>query len=188
MGTTSVKKINTEQKSCRTFFVDFYLVGFWLSFGWRRAVVHLSGFMSHPAIYPLHRQERIEYIKICFTEITKIWKKPRGGMPNKGFFAAQPSGAESINPGANIVWGACGALITLLHPLPPASVTNINQNNSDKRCNKKFWHMTSNLTLTHPPFCYPQNNYDFQGRIFLSWDNHAKLVQHDLRVAKISLC
>ena len=144
--------------------------------GWGGAVVHLSGFMSHPAIYPLHRQERIEYIKICFTEITKIRKKPRAAMPNKGFFAAQPSGAESINPGANIVWAACAALITLLHPLlpPAASVTNINQNNSDKRCNKNLWHMTLNLTLTHLPFCHAKNVYDFQGRIFLSWDNLAK--------------
>ena len=32
------------------------------------------------------------------------------------FCGSQPSGVESINPGANIVW-ACGALITLLHPL-----------------------------------------------------------------------
>ena len=29
-GDNICKKINTEQKSCRTFFVDFYLVGFWL--------------------------------------------------------------------------------------------------------------------------------------------------------------
>ena len=43
-------------------------------------------------------------------------------MPNKGFFAAQASGAESINPGANIV-GACGALIILLHPpLHPSQI------------------------------------------------------------------
>ena len=65
--------------------------------------MHLSGSVSHPAIYPLHGQERIEYIKISFTEITKIRKKLRAAIPNKGFFAAQPSGGESINPGANIV-------------------------------------------------------------------------------------
>ena len=97
MWTTSVK--GKLEKIMFYFFL--YL------FGWSalpgRSLVHLSGFMSHTAIYPLHRQERIEYIKISFTEITKIRKKPRGAMPNKGFFAAQPSGAESINPGANIV-------------------------------------------------------------------------------------
>ena len=71
--------------------------------GWQRGrgLVHLSGSVSHPAIYPLHRQERIEYIKISFTEITKIRKKPPAPIPNKGFFA--PSGVESINPGASIV-------------------------------------------------------------------------------------
>ena len=84
--------------------------------------MQLSGSLSHPAIYPLHRQERIEYIKICFTEITKIRKKPSAAMPNKGFFAAQASGVESINPGASIV-GACGALIILLHPpLHPSQI------------------------------------------------------------------
>ena len=71
--------------------------------GWQRGrgLVHLSGSVSHPAIYPLHGQERIEYIKISFTEITKIRKKPPAPIPNKGFFA--PSGVESITPGASIV-------------------------------------------------------------------------------------
>ena len=77
-----------KRKTWKNHVVIFFLY----LFGWSalpgRSLVHLSGFMSHTAIYPLHRQERIEYIKICFTEITKIRKKLRAAMPNKGFFAA----------------------------------------------------------------------------------------------------
>ena len=43
-------------------------------------------------------------------------KAARGDAEQRFFCGSQPSGVESINPGANIVW-ACGALITLLHPL-----------------------------------------------------------------------
>ena len=83
------------------FFLNFFLYLYFAGWQRGRGLVHLSGSVSHPAIYPLHRQERIEYIKISFTEITKIRKKPPAPIPNKGFFA--PSGVESINPGPSIV-------------------------------------------------------------------------------------
>ena len=124
--------------------------------GWGEVWCTWVDSLSHPAIYPLQRQERIEYIKICFTEITKIRKKLRAAIPNKGFFAAQPSGAESINPGENIVWVACAPLSYNSLTSAAASVTNINQNNSDKRCNKNSWHMALILNLTHWLFVVPK--------------------------------
>ena len=101
--------VSHQNALCVFVFLKFMFVFLFQTFlylyfaGWQRGrgLVHLSGSVSHPAIYPLHGQERIEYIKISFTEITKIRKKPPAPIPNKGFFA--PSGVESINPGASIV-------------------------------------------------------------------------------------
>ena len=73
-------------------FVFLFQTFLYLYFGgWQRGrgLVHLSGSVSHPAIYPLHGQERIEYIKISFTEITKIRKKPPAPNPEQRLFCAE---------------------------------------------------------------------------------------------------
>ena len=132
-GQININICTNQQRKTRKYLLDSFFGWVWLAGEvWCTWVDSLS----HPAIYPLQRQERIEYIKICFTEITKIRKKLRAAIPNKGFFAAQSSGVESINPGENIVWVACAPLSYNSLTSAAASVTNINQNNSDKRCNK----------------------------------------------------
>ena len=109
MWTTSVK--GKLEKIMFYFFFYIYLVGrrcrgevwcTWVGSCHIQLFIHFTGRKGLNTSKYVSRKSR-KYGKSCDAE-------------QRFFCGSQPSGVESINPGANIVW-ACGALITLLHPL-----------------------------------------------------------------------